>query len=63
MHVMYGKRGYNGKLGAFVARVDKDGPADSYGIRQGTLLYCSSVLDCLLEGIAVPYWIVCLKAS
>ncbi|KAK3091373.1 hypothetical protein FSP39_019363 [Pinctada imbricata] len=35
MRVMYGKRGYNGKLGAFVSSVEKDGPADSYGIKEG----------------------------
>ncbi|XP_056020049.1 regulating synaptic membrane exocytosis protein 1-like isoform X2 [Ostrea edulis] len=35
MRVMFGKKGYGGKLGAFVSKVDRNGPADSYGIRKG----------------------------
>ncbi|XP_061192589.1 regulating synaptic membrane exocytosis protein 2-like [Saccostrea echinata] len=35
MRVMFGKKGYGRKLGAFVSKVEKNGPADSYGIRKG----------------------------
>lgn len=32
---MFGKKGHGGKLGAFVSKVERNGPADSYGIRKG----------------------------
>lgn len=35
MRVMFGKKGHDGKLGAFVSKVERNGPADSYGIRKG----------------------------
>ena len=35
MRVMFGKKGHGGKLGAFVSKVERNGPADSYGIRKG----------------------------
>lgn len=36
MRVSGGKIGPDGKLGAFVTLVERDGPADSYGIKAGT---------------------------
>lgn len=61
MRVIGGKRGPDGGLGAYVTFVEHKGPADSYGIVEGTWistvsLFCFIFLDTICVRARKTIW-------